>query len=205
MQAELSARNRQLDEAIWELKNVAKTGDPSNALNTLFFIGEIMKTREEANAMLVELAESFVGVTEVGGENRGPEVEAFQKAVDGKAQGEPWCMAFLMYCVQKTEQETQLMSAIFRSESVKQVWDFSPDDHKSKLPSVGSIMVWQYGTTGMGHAGLVTAIAGELVETIEGNTGAGPGVVREGDGVFKKTRPLADVGKMNFIGFLRVF
>ena len=41
--------------------------------------------------VLVELAQEFVGVKESGGNNRGPLIEDFQRMVDGKAQGEPWC------------------------------------------------------------------------------------------------------------------
>ena len=44
--------------------------------------------------LLVWSARLWVGMTEVGGNNRGQVVERFQRAVDGKASGEPWCAAF---------------------------------------------------------------------------------------------------------------
>lgn len=203
---ELKARNRQLSEAVWELKKIDATGDRSGVGDALFFIGGIMKTRDDASAMLVNLASSLVGVTEVGGDNKGPEVEAFQKAVDGRASGEPWCMAFLMYCIIQVEAETGLLSQVFRSESVKQVWDNSPGDHKSQLPEVGSLMIWQYGETGLGHAGLVRSFTRDIVSTIEGNTGPQDKTIeREGDGVYFKTRPTHSVGRMNLIGYLKIF
>jgi len=205
VEKELNARNRQLDEAVWELKKIDSTGDRSGVADALYFIGEIMKTRDDARAALANIAGSFVGVTEVGGDNRGPDVEQFQKAVDGKASGEPWCMAFIMFCIQRAEAETGILSAVFRSELVKHVWDHSPDDHKSQVPTMGSLIIWQYGDSGLGHAGIVEAVLRDQVQTIEGNTGPGAGVQREGDGVYRKVRPLHDVGKMTLKGFLRVF
>ena len=40
-------------------------------------------------------AEACVGIREQGGNNKGPLVELMQKTVDGKAQAEAWCMAFV--------------------------------------------------------------------------------------------------------------
>ena len=42
---------------------------------------------------LIEEAEKTLGITEHGGENCGAEVEEFQRTVDGRAQGEAWCMS----------------------------------------------------------------------------------------------------------------
>ena len=44
--------------------------------------------------LLIHEAKRWVGVTEVGGNNRGQVVEIFQKAVGGVANGQPWCMDF---------------------------------------------------------------------------------------------------------------
>lgn len=40
---------------------------------------------------LIDEAKKWIGTTESGADNCGPEVELFQKAVDGKSQGEAWC------------------------------------------------------------------------------------------------------------------
>lgn len=63
-----------------------------------FFMKPIAKKPEVAtkpaampNLKLLEEARRWVGVREKGGNNRGPEVEKFQKAVDGRASGEAWC------------------------------------------------------------------------------------------------------------------
>lgn len=205
VRTELNARNKQLSEAVWELKKVRDTRDMSSVADCLFIIGGIMVTRDDANLKLIEIAKSFVGVHEVGGDNKGPDVEAFQRAVDGKAQGEPWCCAFQMFNLIQTENQTGLRSQVYRSELVRHVWDFSPDDHKSSFPLLGSFICWRYGETQKGHIGLVIEVGANYVLTVEGNTGPGAGIEREGDGVYIKRRPLTDVGNMKLMGFLRVF
>ena len=62
--------------------------------------------------------------------------------------------------------------------------------------------------TTSGHVGIVIrllpdSINGSRVETIEGNTGNGAGVVREGDGVYRRVRSLAGSDTMKVKGFLR--
>jgi hypothetical protein len=47
---------------------------------------------------LVEFAKKYVGTKEdPKKDNSGELIVLFQKAVDGKAQGEPWCMAFTQF------------------------------------------------------------------------------------------------------------
>ena len=46
---------------------------------------------ENLHLSLIEVATKYIGIKEATNHNDGPEVEMFQKAVDGKAQGESWC------------------------------------------------------------------------------------------------------------------
>jgi hypothetical protein len=48
-------------------------------------------------------------------------------------------------------------------------------------------------------------IDAEQFTTIEGNTGNGSGVVREGDGVYKRTRSINGAGTMVVMGFIDPF
>lgn len=60
-------------------------------------------------------------------------------------------------------------------------------------PRPGSIFLMQKGKTGSGHAGIVTAVEGNIIKTIEGNTSPSPVSAdrdREGDGVYEKSRKL---------------
>lgn len=152
---------------------------------------------------LIEVARQFVGVREQGGPNRGPLVEEFQKAVDGVAAGEPWCMAFVQYCVQKVEAATGKPAHIFRSEHCQTVWRQTKADFRFHEPLPGDIVIWRMGLSFNGHTGIVCKVVGSSIFTIEGNTGAGLGVVREGDGVYERVRSLHGDGSMKVLGFIR--
>ena len=55
------------------------------------------------NRALAAMAELHIGIREVGGENQGQMVKRFQRSLDGKAVGEPWCAAFVCYCILETQ------------------------------------------------------------------------------------------------------
>jgi len=66
----------------------------------------------------------------------------------------------------------------------------------STIPTSGSIFFMQKGFTGFGHAGIVVKSSddGKKISTIEGNTSPDPASVeadREGDGVFRRVRPVS--------------
>lgn len=160
---------------------------------------------------LVELALSYEGVREVGGANRGPEVEQFQKAVDGKAWGEPWCMAFVQFCVKKVCKEIGFSEVLPNTESCVELWKKVDPFLKLEKPMVGCLVIWenyhQGEPTGKGHVGIVVEVLNDnLIETIEGNTGPDSKTInREGDGVYKKTRFSYSFGKMRVLGFVAPF
>src|SRR3954465_14170703 len=60
-------------------------------------------------------AEKWIGVEEES-ENKGRAVEKFQRAVDGKASGEPWCAAFVQFCVMEVERRSRATSVVGLSE-----------------------------------------------------------------------------------------
>jgi hypothetical protein len=161
---------------------------------------------------LVKIAESFIGVKEQGN-NRGGMVEEFQKAVDGKANGEPWCMGFAQYCIQKAEAVYFEKSGIFPSESVYEVWNRSPLDVRSPVPVPGSLMLWQFWRDGhptrMGHVGIVKQVyENGFLDVIEGNTtqpGGATLVIRDGDGVYLKRRTNKGSSQMRILGYLTPF
>lgn len=154
---------------------------------------------------LVEFASKYIGTKESGGDNRGELIVLFQKALDGKANGESWCAAFLMYCILEIEKLTNKKSKIFKSEHCLTVWNKSPKELRLKEPEVGCLIIWQFGETTDGHIGLVTKVNKNTVETIEGNTGDGSGVVRNGDGVYARKRSKFGSEKMKVVGYLKVF
>lgn len=164
-------------------------------------------------ALLVHEARRWVGVKEVGGDNKGPQVEEFQKAVDGKAVGEPWCMAFVQFCVKRVDDfVTGLGSASDRSplrqtEHCLTLWHSTPEVFRCH-PEMGAIIIWRQIKDGVrtanGHAGIITEVMpNRVVRTVEGNTGDGLGIIRNGDGVYERTRNLGLTGSMEYVGCIR--
>jgi hypothetical protein len=170
--------------------------------------------------LLIHEAKRWVGVTEVGGNNRGQLVEIFQKAVDGIACGEPWCMAFAQYCISAVdrtfaagfgEPDACTRSIIHRSEHCLTVWNNSKELRLEK-PRPGALCIWQMyqggKATSAGHVGVVVDVNNDgTVLTVEGNTSRGNGFKREGDGVWQKQRRYLDdsAESMRVKGFLRVW
>lgn len=162
-------------------------------------------------------AKRWIGTIEKGGDNRGEMVEMFQRAVDGKASREPWCMCFVQYCIQmvdasldnKYNQTLRHKRALFPSEHCMTTFHKSNSLLRINKPIEGCLILWRYykadGTkTESGHVEIVTnLIDDQYVETVGGNTSDSSGVEREGDGVFQKKRDFTDkVGKMRVEGFL---
>jgi len=158
----------------------------------------------EKNLALVIEANRWVGVQEQGGNNKGQLVSIFQMYLGG-AQDEPWCMSFIQYCLHWIDQYfPESKHKIFPSEHCMTVWRNSPSQCRIAKPIPGSIIIWNHVGTDNGHTGIVRRPDGNYAFTVEGNTGPGKGVIREGDGVFVKKRllQLSSKSKMQIVGFL---
>jgi len=156
-----------------------------------------LKTDERTVRFLQE-ASKHIGTVEVGGDNKGATVEAFQKAVDGVAAAESWCMAFVQYCLKAVGG-----SILFKSEHCLTVWEKSPIACRTMNPKPGAIVIWRMKGTNSGHTGIVKSVVGTLMLTVEGNTGPGPGIERNGDGVYEKSRNVRPLGgTMELVGYL---
>ena len=102
-----------------------------------------------------------VGLVEVGGENRGPEIERWLEAC-GVAPGNPWCAAFV--------------SAMLRSVSIEcaeaRVSKLAERFPEALSPLPGDIGYWLR-SDGTGHCGIVTGVLPGMVSLVEGNSGDG--------------------------------
>lgn len=156
---------------------------------------------------LIREAERWIGTTEVGGNNKGEAVARFQKAVDGKAQGEPWCACFVQFCISEVVASFQPTLVMAKSEHCMTIWSRTSGVHRYKSPKPGYIVIWNYEGTANGHIGIVTRVIDEFtIETIEGNTSPDDNrIEREGDGVYRKIRTTKTVGKMKLVGFIAPF
>lgn len=166
-----------IDEIKKMMNNVIKSKNKKTSTNILL---------EE----FVKEAEKWIGVS--GDEG----IDSFRKAIDGKAEGEPWCAAFVQYCARATS--IRMYSGepdIVPSELCYDIWVKSPKELKETKPRRGLIVIWNYPGTYRGHTGIVTGVnADGTIETIEGNTTVMGEYKRDGRGVYAKVRSQKGMG-----------
>jgi len=171
------------------------------------------------NNILTFMAYNFVGIKE-DKNNTGQMIERFQKAVDGKAVGEPWCMSFVQYLIDFTDNmydaimmsSSENRSLIYKTEHCMTCFNKTDKMQRLLLPDTGALILWSYykngKETGSGHVGIIVDVLdNHVVKTVEGNTSDPDNkIVREGEGVYLKTRDLRyDYGSMRLKGMLRVW
>lgn len=148
----------------------------------------VVPSRQEIANRLIAEATKYVGVREIGGPNKGPEVELFQKYTDGKAVGESWCMAFMQFVVGHVCEHYGINNVLYPSELCQSVFNAAPRPYRLASPEPGAVFIHQSRTSAWrGHTGLCLASAkAGVFPAIEGNTNVQGS--REGDGVYKKYR-----------------
>ena len=151
-------------------------------------------------------AASQVGVLEKPkNSNSGPEVNEYLKragvSIDLPAEKKPWCCAFVYWCFDQAARDEHRANPMVRTAGCLDHWvradrarriDAARAVDDPGLIEPGMIFVMDFGS-GHGHTGLVEEVAGGLLHTIEGNTDASR--TREGGGVYRLTRKLADINK----------
>lgn len=158
------------------------------------------------NEILVAVAFGMTGVKEQS-ENLGQMVELFQSST--KTKGQPWCASFIWYCIDKADLYYSFVDPIdsnkstaTRSASVMAFWNGS--SHMKCDPKPGSIVCYQMyrggNPTMLGHCGVVIAVQGDKLLTVEGNTTDVTSVDREGDSVVLKRRSVYGSDTMRILG-----
>ena len=139
-----------------------------------------------ASPSVVEVARSQLGKGEVGGDNKGPVVREYTGG-----QEVAWCSGFVSWVMRRAGKDSPYVL------SARQWWAVKEGSHVRR-PRPGDIAVfWRGKKDGqLGHVGIVEAVDGDRVTTIEGNVGNYPAKVK---------RVTYKIGKMkNFIGFVRI-
>jgi hypothetical protein len=137
-----------------------------------------------------------VKVREVGGNNRGPWVEAFLKGTELE-EGYPWCAAFVEFCQDVagfTDGPSDRASA-----AVESWYQWAKFNGKlTNSPKRGDLCLWR--TSKGNHIGFVVTASESMVNSIEGNTSAGDkGSQRDGGGVYRRSR-----NKATWTSFVRM-
>lgn len=165
---------------------------------------------KDGRLLLVETAKVCVGIREKTGNNDGPMVELIQKTIDGQAEHEPWCMAFVQTCIAYVVHTLGIPSKIAHSEHCLTVWKGTPIKQRVReIPLPGAIAIYKHGTTQNGHTEIVLACDGKTLHNVGGNTTGSENpnkpIDREGNGVFYTVRPVRPLGSMKLVGFLKPF
>lgn len=170
-----------------------------------------MSERKRKALLALALDLENARVRERTGNNDGEFVEWFQTECDGRAQGEPWCMAML-------QKVRGLVERVFTAAGIPEpapqpftehcmtFWRATPADRRFRLPQPGLWAIWNKRGTDSGHVALVVSVNGDgSFETFEGNTSAGAGGdQREGQGAYRRTRAMDPMGDLELQGFAEV-
>jgi Putative peptidoglycan binding domain/CHAP domain len=158
-------------------------------------------------AETLKFAATQIGVMEQPlGSNRGPQVDQYLRSAGfDPTQGSfPWCAAFVYFCFQQAATSLGLANPVIKTAGVLDHWNRAGaagiprlstaecvDDPSLVLPGMIFIIV---NNNGSGHCGLVEAITGTFLTTIEGNTNDNGS--REGIGVFRRQkRTIASISR----------
>lgn len=139
-----------------------------------------------------------IGVREATGKNDGASVESYLNAV-GLGKGYSWCMAFVYWCTKQAALKLNFVNPLKATGGVLDEWNSGRGVHLT-YPEQGAIFIMDHGG-GTGHTGIVTGVFPDRgqIHTIEGNTNDDGS--REGIGVFRRTRNIADP---KIIGYIRL-
>lgn len=142
----------------------------------------------------LQIALSQVGVSEMPkGSNGGPEVTMYLKRV-GLGAGNPWCMAFVYWCVDEACKELGMKNPLLKTGHVLHQYN---NTTLRKLPKTsrgikpGDIGVMKIGNAGAGHVFFIKGVGGSVVGTVEGNTNDEGS--REGYEVAERLRPISSL------------
>jgi hypothetical protein len=153
---------------------------------------------------LLIIARSEIGIKEIPpGSNRGPRVEEYLKSVH-LGPGYAWCAAFVYWCYKKACMGLNLANPLLATGSCLNHWNKTTGKRITSgevalnpaLIGPGDIFIirrneWQ------GHTGIVTAIDGAYIKTIEGNANSFHSA--EGDGVVELKRKIDSIN----VGFIK--
>lgn len=163
---------------------------------------------------LVSIAAGQLGVREEHGENRGEQIEEYQRATWLTPGPWAWCAAFTAWCLREWLESaevradlglgTQLAAEKWRCRDARAYgWEsWARKRGVLLLTEEAPVRAGDIVTFDFSHIGIVAsdyhADLGEFVQTIEGNTNADGS--RDGDGVYRKRRPRSFVRRIIRIG-----
>jgi len=144
-----------------------------------------LSSEQELRDKLIWIATAELGVLEEGGENRGQRVGDYLRYV-GLGLGYEWCAAFASWCYGQAgfvAPRSAWSPALFP----KARRYAAPDIRKGRFRSADLFAIYSRGLRRIHHVGLVKAVNGALITSIEGNSH---------DRVESRRRPLSTIYAM---------
>jgi hypothetical protein len=118
-------------------------------------------------------------------------------------------MATVQTALAYAELYTGIISVVPAGEGCMTIWDTVHPSFRRQVAAVGFLVIYQHWKNGkatwQGHVGSVEGVEAKSIHTVEGNTGAGDGIQRDGDGVYERSRRLGGEGNMKQVGFIDPF
>lgn len=160
----------------------------------------------------LQIAEGYAAahIHEEGGNNRGDQVEFFQRLISG-APGDPWCADFVCSCLVKAyarfhrlpEDRVRLPGYVAAAGALMlplsgSCVEIARSARRLKLlrsadysPAAGDLVLFDFADRGEPHhIGFVRSADHAVIHTVEGNTSPGThGSQADGEGVFCRVRP----------------
>jgi hypothetical protein len=147
---------------------------------------------KEEQQKILATAKGEIGKQEIpAGSNWGPDVQGYLAAV-GITFPASWCAAFVYWVLKKSG--IVATAVVPKTGGVLKMWQMAKS-YRVKTPEPGDVFIMDHGK-GLGHTGLVIAVEGANIKTIEGNTNNDGS--REGYQVATRVRPISKCA-----GFLR--
>lgn len=164
------------------------------ALAFIFMLGSgarategVPETREGRVERVIRVARGTIGWREEPG-NSGPLVDKILASVGLEGTGAPWCAAWVVYIGDEAfgKKENPYPRSAWSPDFVKHPqWDRGRGTKPNPSDAFG---VYFKSLGRVAHTGIVEKVDGKWAVTIEGNTNDNGS--REGDGVYRKRRPL---------------
>jgi hypothetical protein len=155
----------------------------------------------------MELAQTYVGITEATGKNDGEVIERMLLRYGGE-KGMNYCSAFVGEVLdsvgarepKRLGKRTLLARSWVRGNSIR-----ARDVLLGRaVVSNGAIVIWEKGETIWGHCGFVKSWRDASGETIEANTTNGDGNQRNGDGIYERARRIVPTAYFRIVWFTPV-
>jgi hypothetical protein len=150
----------------------------------------IVPTRGERLSRLIEVARGTIGWREVG-RNSGPLVDKILASVGLEGTRAPWCAAWVVYIGDEAfgKKENPFPRSAWSPDFVKSpTWNRGRGKKPDRADAFG---IYFQSIKRGAHTGIVEKVEGNWVVTIAGNTNDDGS--RDGDGVYRKRRPLGTI------------